>query len=162
MTDPIGQIRVEANGEWILKGWSTKLPEGVHWIYASPQAALEQAGEPAPVKECLTTAADAGVTQGDIDLRSGILRYLVERLGEPCSDGDMPDDRNAELDGLIATHRLQSVAAATAAKDAEIARSREALETIERKGVDMRSDFNRSVNQSLIARAALSEAREVG
>lgn len=33
MIEPIGQVSVEANGEWILKGWTTKLPEGVHCVY---------------------------------------------------------------------------------------------------------------------------------
>ena len=41
--EPIGQITVEPNGEWLLKGWSTNLPAGTQWIYAQPTPAQADA-----------------------------------------------------------------------------------------------------------------------
>ncbi len=49
--EPIGQIIVEPNGEWLLKGWATNLKPGLHHIYAHHPAtnairALEGEVEP--------------------------------------------------------------------------------------------------------------------
>lgn len=52
----------------------------------------------------------AVVTELDIALRKDLLRYMVSVLGEPCSDGDMPNDRNDELDRIIAAHRIAAEA----------------------------------------------------
>jgi len=58
----------------------------------------------------------------------------------------------------FARHRIQAV------RDQadEIARLREALETIARLGVDMRADFSRSAQQSEIARAVLQHKEPQG
>ncbi len=68
----------------------------------------------------------------------------------------------------FAAHRLQSVAAATAAKDAEVARLRKALgkisdgRTIRFTGSEHHNRPLRDKDAQVIARAALSEAREAG
>ncbi|QOT71931.1 hypothetical protein H5V43_01775 [Sphingobium fuliginis] len=71
----------------------------------------------------MTDKAPVTVGQGDVVLRKAILTFIVEEIGKPCSEGDMPDDRNDRLDAIIAAHRLQS----TAALEEEIKRLREAL-----------------------------------
>lgn len=50
------------------------------------------------------------VTQADRDLRQAILIFLIKSMERPCSEGDMIDDRNDELDAIIARHRLASQA----------------------------------------------------
>lgn len=72
----------------------------------------------------MTDKAPVTVEQGDVVLRKAILTFIVEEIGKPCSEGDMPDDRNDRLDAIIAAHRLQS----TASLEEEIKRLREALE----------------------------------
>lgn len=63
------------------------------------------------------------VEQCDRDCRSEILRYLLDTLRTPCSDGDMPDDRGVLLDEIIARHRI----AATKAADERVRVLEEAL-----------------------------------
>ncbi|WIA54292.1 hypothetical protein N6H05_14595 [Sphingobium sp. WTD-1] len=111
------------------------------------KVALEQAGEPSTVKECLTTAAYAGVTQGDIDHLDGLL--------------DCAGDCEKML-AAISAHRLQSVAAATAAKDAEVARLREALAAVQPVACGDWCRDDKHIPECEKARAALSESREAG
>jgi len=68
-------------------------------------------------------------------------------------------ESNHALPNLPDVYRLRR--ANTQAAD-EIARLREALETIARLGVDMRADFSRSAQQSEIARAALQHKEPQG
>lgn len=49
------------------------------------------------------------VLETDIELRRKFLKYIVEILEVPCSDGDMPEDRNRKLDQIIADHRIHQV-----------------------------------------------------
>ncbi|WP_375187769.1 Lar family restriction alleviation protein [Sphingobium yanoikuyae] len=115
--------------------------------------------------------ADAGwVTEADRELHMWLTGY-------PLDDGDSETVRR------VVDHRLQSVAAATAAKDAEIDRLREALtyfanrptvaEVIEGKHDPMPDTVEARIEEMgrrkrehdeaiLQARAALSEAREAG
>lgn len=51
--EPVGQVRVEANGEWILKGWATNLPEGVHWLYTRSEAFPKTTDAGEAVREAL-------------------------------------------------------------------------------------------------------------
>lgn len=55
--EPVGQVRVAANGEWILKGWATNLPEGVHWLYTNPPATQPAGDEPVGLREEIERAA---------------------------------------------------------------------------------------------------------
>ncbi|WP_069338315.1 hypothetical protein [Sphingobium yanoikuyae] len=110
-------------------------------------------------------AADAGVTQGDADKK--LLAHIVSWVHCPAI---MSVD---QVEQMIAAHRLQSVAAATAAKDA-----RDPLRDIVLRYIDRMNDvapecgdpadrilgeFASEVNDVLKAeRAALSEAGEAG
>ena len=118
--------------------------------------------------------ADAGgVTTADKKL----LGHIVSWVHCPAIMGV------EQVERMISAHRLQSVAAATAAKDAEIARLREALtyfanrptvaEVIEGKHDPMPDTVEARIEEMgrrkrehdeaiLQARAALSEAREAG
>lgn len=118
-------------------------------------------------------AADAGVTQGDADKK--LLAHIVSWVHCPAI---MSVD---QVEQMIAAHRLQSVAAATAEKDAEIARLRavikhtaDSIENGEGCWVNLYATMccsgsdcgcQGSSHADLIVhdfRAALSEAREAG
>ena len=64
------------------------------------------------------------VTDADREFRAAILKHIIETLDRPCSEGDMPDDRNEAFDLFLARHRT----AAEAAAKAEIAELVEALQ----------------------------------
>ncbi|CAM5511701.1 hypothetical protein [Sphingobium scionense] len=108
--------------------------------------------EPAPAQP---VAEAGGVTDADRELHMWLTGY-------PLDDGDSETVRR------IVSHRLQSVAAATAGKDEEIARMRKALgkisdgRTIRFTGSEHHNRPLRDKDAQVIARAALSEAREAG
>lgn len=51
------------------------------------------------------------VEQCDRDLRTAILKHIVDALDRPCGPGDMIEDRQDALDRLIARHRTAAIAA---------------------------------------------------
>ena len=59
-------------------------------------------------------ADTVSVTQADRDLRSAILKHIVDTLDRPCGPGDMIEDRQDALDQIIARHRLASTQPAPA------------------------------------------------
>lgn len=79
-----------------------------------------------------TAQSDEVVTQGDKDFRSAMLKFIVETLDRPCSDGDMIEEREREFDLFIARHRLASTATLQASLDA-------ALEEVKRLQVEISS-----------------------
>lgn len=126
-------------------------------------------------------ADDGGVTQADREAAAKCVEHGISRPNPLNVRQGVVDSWH--LVQAFAAHRLQSVAAATAAKDAEIARLREALtyfanrptvaEVIEGKHDPMPDTVEARIEEMgrrkrehdeaiLQARAALSEAREAG
>lgn len=126
------------------------------YVIANRLAALEQAGEP--------VAGIGGVTDADREA------YLAMNILPEFDAADVRAGLWDKVTGVqaFAAHRLQSVAAATAAKDAEVARLRKALgkisdgRTIRFTGSEHHNRPLRDKDAQVIARAALSEAREAG
>ncbi|WP_303758327.1 hypothetical protein [Sphingobium yanoikuyae] len=162
MTDAVKMAKV-------LRGRASRVRFGQTGFYCKGDAdfdaqvaeMLEQAAEPSSVKERLTTAADALVER---------LRYCIEASSGPDFTVRKASLTRHDIRSII--DRLQSVAAATAAKDAEIERLRKALEIITR--FDQHQEWTATKENpethwevkdgqlAKIARAALSESQEAG
>lgn len=99
-----------------------------------------------------------GVTDADREA------YLAMNMLPEFDAADVRAGLWDNVTGLQAfkSHRLQSVAAATAAKDAEIARLREALAAVQPVACGDWCRDDKHIPECEKARAALSEAREVG
>lgn len=66
-------------------------------------------------------ADTVSVTQADRDLRSAILKHIVDTMDRPCGPGDMIEDRQDALDQIIARHRLASTQPAPSFPREEVA-----------------------------------------
>ena len=73
-------------------------------------------------------ADTVSVTRVDRDLRSAILKHIVDTLDRPCGPGDMIEDRQDALDQIIARHRLASTQPAPAFPREEVERLLASLE----------------------------------
>ncbi|GEM_PF-2859441 len=52
------------------------------------------------------------VTQADLNFRHQLLKYIIDGISRPCTDGDTIDDRTDAIDGMISEYRLTSTAEA--------------------------------------------------
>lgn len=49
------------------------------------------------------------VTEADREKRAEIVKFLMDAIDRPCLPGDGPDERNDELERIIARHRIQAL-----------------------------------------------------
>lgn len=93
------------------------------------------------------------VTQADREFRAAILKHIIDTLDRPCSEGDMPDDRNDAFDLFLANHRRAATSTLTT-ENAALAARVEALEGALRTITKCESRFPGNVVD--VARAALA------